>query len=104
MIAIVVHQMIAIATKLIANLFDQSTDLVLGEIGTTDLNALPEAKLLAQFVVIARLYLKDAGKRVRMSAVRELCAKDLDARMEDTQTQIRCVLIDPVLSSSSGYD
>lgn len=47
MIAIVVHQMITIATKLIANLLDKPTDLVLGEIGTTDLNALPEAKLLA---------------------------------------------------------
>lgn len=97
MIAIVVHQVVPIAAELIADLLDQPAHLVLGEIGAADLNALPEAKLLAQLVVIARLDLKDAGERVRMAAVRELGAKDLDARMEDAQPQIRCVLVDPVL-------
>lgn len=97
MIAIVVHQMVAIATKLIANLLHYPAHVLLGEIGAANLDALPEAKLFAQLVVVARLNLEDAGERVRVSAVRELRAEDLDARVEHAQAQVGRVLVDPVL-------
>lgn len=40
MIAIVVHQMVSIATKLIPNLFYNSSNFVFVEISTADLNTL----------------------------------------------------------------
>lgn len=102
MIAIVVHQMVAIAAKLIANLLHYPAHVLLGEIGAANLDALPEAKLFAQLVVIARLNLEDAGERVRVTAVRELRAEDLDARMEHAQAQVGRVLVDPVLCGGGG--
>lgn len=79
MIAIVVHQVVAITAKLIAQLLDDSMHLLFREVGTADLYALSKSKLIAQFVVVARLNLEDARKRERVAAVRELCAEYLHA-------------------------
>lgn len=58
---------------------------------------LPESKLFAQFVVVARRNLKYASKRIRMSTVGELRSEDLDARMKHSQSKIRRIFIDPIL-------
>lgn len=97
MIAIVVHQMVPVAAELVANLLHYPAHVLLGEIGAADLDALPEAELFAQLVVVARLDLEHAGERVRVAAVRELGAEDLDARVEHAQAQVGRVLVDPVL-------
>ena len=96
MIAIVVHQMITISAKLIAQLFDDSSDLFICKICTANLNTLPKTKLFAKFVMITRLYLKNTRKRKRMAAVGEFCAKNLNTRMKNAQANARSVLIDPV--------
>lgn len=78
-IAVVVHQVVAIATELVAQLLHNPADLFRCKVRTSDLYALAEPKLFAQFVMIARLYLKDAREGEWMAAVCKLRAKDLHA-------------------------
>lgn len=47
--------------------------------------------------MIARMNFKHTGERVRMATVRKFGAENFNARMEHTQTKIRCVLIYPIL-------
>lgn len=85
MIAIIVHQMVAIATELIAQLFDDASHLLIGEICATDLYTLTEMELFAQFIVVTWCDLKDASEWKRMSTVGKLGAKYLHPGMEDTE-------------------
>jgi len=78
--------MITISTKLIAQFLDNATDFFICEIGTPNLYALPELKLFTQLIVIPWSYFKDASKRKRMSAVRELGSKCLNTGMEHAKT------------------
>lgn len=46
-IAVIVHQVVAIAAKLVAQLFHNPADLFGGKVGASDLYALPEPELFA---------------------------------------------------------
>lgn len=54
MVAIVVHEMISVATELITQLLDDTSHLLVRKVGAADLDALPELELIAQLVVIPR--------------------------------------------------
>lgn len=96
-IAVVVHQVVAVAAKLVAQLLHNPANLLGGKVCAADLYALPEPELFAQLVVVPWLDLKDAGEGVGVAAVRVLLAKHLHARMEHAQTDRRGVVVDPVL-------
>jgi len=53
-VAIVVHEMVPVAPELIAQLLDDSSHLLVREVGAADLDALPKLELIAQLVVIPR--------------------------------------------------
>lgn len=97
MVAVVVHQVVAITAELVAEFFDDPADLLGCEVCAADLYALPEAELFAQFVVVAGLDLEDSGEGEGVAAVRVLDAEDLHARVEHPQADGRCVIVDPVL-------
>lgn len=96
-VAVVVHQVVAIAAKLVAQLLHNPSNLLRRKVGAANLYALPEAKLLAQLVMVARLNLKDTGEGKGVAAVRVLLAKDLHARVEHAQADRRCIIVDPIL-------
>lgn len=96
-VAVVVHQVVAIAAKLVAQLLHNPSNLLRRKVGAANLYALPEAKLLAQLVMVARLNLKDTGEGKGMAAVRVLLAKDLHARVKHAQADRRCIIVDPIL-------
>lgn len=97
MIAVGVHQVIAIATELVAQLLDNPPDFIIRKVRAPDLYALPESKLFAELIVVSRLNLKDACERERVASVRVFCAKYFNARMKDAQSDRGCVIVDPVL-------
>lgn len=96
-IAIIVHQMITIATELISQFFYDASDFLIIKICATYLYTLAEMELFAQFFMISRCDLKNSGKRKRMSAISKLCAKYFYTRVKDAQTYRCCILIYPVL-------
>lgn len=96
-IAVVVHQVVPIASEFIPQLLHNATHLFGGKVSATDLYALPETELFAQLVMVPGLDLEDARELEGVSSVRVLLAKDLYARVEHTQADRRCVIVDPVL-------
>lgn len=103
MVAVVVHEMVAIAPELIAQLLDYPAHLLVREVGAADLNALPELKLVAQLVVVPRRDLEDPRKGEWVSAVGKLGAECLYAGVEYAQSNRGGVLVDPVLQRAHSY-
>lgn len=102
MVAIVVHEMISVATELITQLLDDTSHLLVRKVGAADLDALPELELIAQLVVIPRWDLEYPRKRKWMSAVCEFGAKGFYAGVKYAQADWGGVLVDPVLQMQ-GY-
>lgn len=82
MVAIVVHQMVPIATKLIPQLFHNPPDIFFGEIRAANLYTLSKSKLFAKLVMIPRGYLEHTGERERMTSVGELSPEYFHSRVE----------------------
>lgn len=96
-IAVVVHQMVAVAAKLVAQLLDYAAHLLVGEVRAADLDALAELELVAQFVMIAGRDFEDAREGEGVTTVGELRSKGLYARVEYAEADRGGVLVDPVL-------
>lgn len=86
-VAVVIHEMIPIPTELIAQLLNNSPNFLLSEIRTANLDALAEAKLITQFIVIPWLNLKDSSEGKRMTTIGKFSSKDLNPGMKDSQAE-----------------
>jgi len=89
--------MVPVAPELIAQLLDDSSHLLVREVGAADLDALPKLELIAQLVVIPRWDLEDPREGERMTAVGEFGAKGFYAGVEYAQANRGGVLVNPVL-------
>ena len=78
-VAIVVHQVVPVASEFIAQLLDDPSNLLRRKVCAPDLYALAESKLFAQLAIVPRLNLKDAREGKGVAAVRVLLAKHLHA-------------------------
>ena len=121
MVTVVVHQMVPVASELVAQLFHDTPHLLLGKICAANLNALParetrsrvstvvllspacqacrvpKPKLITELVVIAGRYFEHAGKRKRMATVGKLRPEHFHPGVEHTEPDRGGVLVDPVL-------
>lgn len=84
MVTVVVHQVVPIASELIAELLHDPADFLFGEVCTADLNTLPESELFAELVMVTWGYFEHTGEWERMPSVGEFGSEDFHARVEHT--------------------